>query len=52
MQRLILTSMDLLHFQQLDERQKPLFAANQVLKLGYYGVSMVCEAYKINRKTV
>ena len=52
MQKLTLTSTDLLHFQQLDERQKRLFAATQALKLGYYGVSMVCEAYKINRKTV
>lgn len=52
MQKLTLTSTELIYFQQLDERQKRLFAATQALKLGYYGVSMVCEAYKINRKTV
>ena len=52
MLKLKLTKTELLYFQQLDERQRRLFAASEALKLGYYGVAQISSAYGINRKTI
>ena len=52
MQKLNLSEIELRHFQQLDERQRRLFAAVEATKLGWRGVALVAAAYGINRKTI
>ena len=52
MQKLNLSAIELRHFQQLDERQRRLFAAVEATKLGWRGVALVAAAYGINRKTI
>ena len=44
MQKLNLSEIELRHFQQLDERQRRLFAAVEATKLGWRGVALVAAA--------
>lgn len=52
MQTLTISASELRYFQQLDERQRRLYAAVKATELGWTGVSQVCQAYGLNRKTV
>ena len=52
MKELVISVSDLRYFNQLDERQRRIYAALEATELGWSGVSLVCKAYKLNRKTV
>ena len=52
MEKLSLSSIDLLYFGQLDERQKRLFAGLEASRLGWYGVKQISVAYGIDVRTV
>ncbi len=53
MQKLNLSAIELRHFQQLDERQRRLFAVVEATKLGWRGWwRFSSAAYGINRKTI
>lgn len=52
MKELVVSASDLRYFRQLYERQRCIYAALQATELGWNGVSLVCKAYNLNRKTI
>lgn len=46
------TETEIQYFKQLDERQRRLYLGLQAQKIGWRGVRMVSEGYKVNVKTV
>lgn len=52
MKKLVIGASELRYFEQLNERQRRLFAAAKANELGWNGVSLVSAAYGINRKTI
>lgn len=47
-----ITATEIQYFKQLDERQRRLYLGLQAQKIGWRGVKMVSDAYKVNAKTV
>jgi hypothetical protein len=52
MEELRVSTTELRYFNQLDERQRRLYAGMKALELGWNGVSQVSKAYDIDRRTV